>query len=253
MESPRACAPNSRIYVLRLATAFPHSIGADFEFSDPGPLIAKQQPALVDDFSTVALPRPSTFSWRAATSISFYSERVAFILEEGQVPHFTCSTQDGTRDSLSVPFDVSSDVSVAIAYAPELLGGRTGSVPVAPPPAVTDRTNGSLLSDTSQYIRWFAMSVPTVKKVGISRPMRDVEFSRSWISSPRQAIFLSAVYTVPYAVIALLRIDLPFAPGADLHAALLLQTVVFSGSGRASNAIATCLRTYFTPSCIFTR
>lgn len=75
----------------------------------------------------------------------------AFTLDVGLVPHLTCSTQDVPTDSQSVPPpDVSSDVSAAIAYAPELLGGRTGSVPVAPPPVVTDRTNDSLLSDTSQ-------------------------------------------------------------------------------------------------------
>lgn len=175
------------------------------------------------------------------------------MLDEGLVPHFTCSTHGETRDSLSVPPEVSSDVSAAIAYAPGLLGGRTGSVPVAPPPAVTERTNGSLLSGTSQYIRWFAISAPKVKKVGISRPIRDVEFSPSWISSPRQAMFLSVVYTSPSAVTALFRTGFTFAPGADLHAALLLQAVVLSGSGRASSAFVTCFSTYFTLSWIFTR
>lgn len=127
----------------------------------------------------MAIPTPSTFSCSAMVPISPLSAPAAFMLDEGLVPFLTCSTQDVTSDSLSVPPEVSSGVSAAIAYAPGLIGGRTGSVPVAPPPAVIGRTNASLLSDTSQYIRWSAFSAPKVKKVGISLPMRDDGFSRS--------------------------------------------------------------------------
>lgn len=81
--SPRAWAPNGRLSVYPFAAVLPHSIHYELEFSDPGPFIAKQHPALVGGFSTVALPTPSTFSWRAATPSSIYTGRAALMLGEG--------------------------------------------------------------------------------------------------------------------------------------------------------------------------
>ena len=153
VRSPQTYTLATEVCILLSTSTLPRSVSCKPRFSKPKPLLTGRRPTLINSFSATTLPAPSAFSYATTAPSSLWERETTLVLSRNLIPRLAYSARRRAESSLSIPPNISSNISMTVTCTPRLLKKEANSIPITPPPTIASEAGSSLLSSASRCVQ----------------------------------------------------------------------------------------------------
>ena len=178
------------------------------------------------------MPESSCFNW------------VTFAPNLKTTPRLAYSARSNEAISRSMPFSISSIISITVTFTPKSQKNEANSMPITPPPTITSDWGSALLSSASRCVQYATLSMPGIGGITVRLPVQSIRCSHSYVSSPQRTVFLSTIDASPFTNVTCAAFSFALMPSTNLRTTFALRAIIFGKSQVIASALTLYLRAF---------